>query len=127
MTHTLTEGTAKSAELDGYTAAGKTGTAEKVINGRYSNGHNIGSFICWAPAEPALRPELLCLVVIDDPSVGKGFGSVVAAPVVAAVLQRSLEHLRVPKRVVPEPPAAKPPATRSTTRAPPAASTRIRR
>ncbi len=97
MTHTMTEGTAKGSELEGYTAAGKTGTAEKVVGGNYSGAHNIGSFICWAPAEPNVRPELLCLVVIDDPSVGKGFGSVVAAPVVQRVLQASLEHLRVPK------------------------------
>lgn len=98
MTHTMTEGTAKASELVGYTAAGKTGTAEKVIGGSYSGAHNIGSFVCWAPAEPNVRPELLCLVVVDDPSVGKGFGSVVAAPVVQRVLQASLEHLRVPKR-----------------------------
>jgi cell division protein FtsI/penicillin-binding protein 2 len=97
MTTTLTEGTGKSAALDGYTAAGKTGTAEKVINGRYSGSHNIGSFVCWAPAEPQQRAELLCLVVIDDPSVGKGFGSLVAAPVVQKVLQQSLEYLRIPK------------------------------
>ncbi len=97
MTTTLTEGTAKRSALDGYSAAGKTGTAEKVINGRYSASHNIGSFVCWAPAEPNVRPELLCLIVVDDPSVGKGFGSVVAAPVVQQVLQQSLEYLRVPK------------------------------
>jgi cell division protein FtsI/penicillin-binding protein 2 len=97
MTHTLTEGTAKHDQLDGYTAAGKTGTTEKVINGRYNGSHNIGSFVCWAPAEPQMRPELLCLVVVDDPSVGKGFGSIVAAPVVQQVLQKSLEFLRVPK------------------------------
>lgn len=135
MTHTLTEGTAKSAELDGYTAAGKTGTAEKVINGRYSDGHNIGSFICWAPAEPALRAELLCLVVIDDPSVGKGFGSVVAAPVVQQVLQKSLEYLRIPKhpKVEEEVPAvravAKPAVKAGAGAAKPGASTlsRIRR
>jgi cell division protein FtsI/penicillin-binding protein 2 len=113
MTHTLTEGTAKTAELDGYTAAGKTGTAEKVVNGRYSNGDNIGSFVCWAPAEPQMRPELLCLVVIDDPSVGKGFGSIVAAPVVQQVLQKALEYLRVPKHPVPE--AEKPPVRAATT------------
>ena len=102
MTHTLTEGTAKSSELEGYTAAGKTGTAEKVINGQYSGNHNIGSFVCWAPAEPNLRPELLCLVVIDDPTVGRGFGAVVAAPVVQQVLQKSIEYLRVPKHPVEE-------------------------
>lgn len=96
MTHTMTDGTAKDSELEGYTAAGKTGTAEKVVGGNYSGAHNIGSFVCWAPAEPNVRPELLCLVVVDDPSVGKGFGSVVAAPVVQRVLQASLQHLRVP-------------------------------
>jgi cell division protein FtsI (penicillin-binding protein 3) len=106
MTHTLTEGTAKNDQLDGYTAAGKTGTAEKVINGRYNGGHNIGSFVCWAPAEPQMRPELLCLVVIDDPTVGKGFGAVVAAPVVQQVLQQSLEYLRVPKHSDPKAEAA---------------------
>jgi cell division protein FtsI (penicillin-binding protein 3) len=113
MTHTLTEGTAKNDQLDGYTAAGKTGTAEKVVNGRYSNGDNIGSFVCWAPAEPQVRAELLCLVVVDDPAVGKGFGSVVAAPVVQQVLQKSLEYLRVPKNPALEvaPPAK--PATSS--------------
>jgi cell division protein FtsI (penicillin-binding protein 3) len=138
MTHTLTEGTAKSAELDGYTAAGKTGTAEKVINGRYHDGHNIGSFVCWAPAEPQMRPELLCLVVVDDPSIGKGFGSIVAAPVVQQVLQRSLEHLRVPKRPDPAAEAAAvraaqqadtgrrtlAPARTTTTRPPPARTNR---
>jgi cell division protein FtsI (penicillin-binding protein 3) len=96
MTHTLTDGTAKNFQLDGYTAAGKTGTAEKVVNGHYSNGDNIGSFVCWAPAEPQVRAELVCLVVVDDPSIGKGFGAVVAAPVVQQVLQRSLAYLQVP-------------------------------
>ena len=126
MTHTLTEGTAKTAELDGYTAAGKTGTAEKVVNGRYSNGDNIGSFVCWAPAEPQMRPELLCLVVVDDPSVGKGFGSIVAAPVVQQVLQKSLEYLRVPKHPVPEtvkPPVRPPANPRTTPRSVPAPGT----
>ncbi len=103
MTTTLTEGTAKSSALDGYTAAGKTGTAEKVINGQYSGSHNIGSFVCWAPAQPDMRAELLCLVVVDDPSIGRGFGSLVAAPVVQQVLQQSLEYLRVPKLPEPEP------------------------
>jgi cell division protein FtsI/penicillin-binding protein 2 len=102
MTHTLTDGTAKNSELVGYTAAGKTGTAEKVINGQYSGSHNIGSFVCWAPAEPNLRAEFLCLVVIDDPTVGKGFGALVAAPVVQQVLQKSLEYVRFPKHPVEE-------------------------
>jgi cell division protein FtsI (penicillin-binding protein 3) len=115
MTATLTEGTAKKSALDGYTAAGKTGTAEKIINGRYSDSHNVGSFVCWAPAEPTVRAELLCLVVIDDPSIGRGFGAVIAAPVVQKVLQQSLEYLRVPKTVVPAPEPV--PVTKKTTTA----------
>lgn len=97
MTHTMTEGTGKRADLDGYTAAGKTGTAEKVINGHYASDHNVGSFVCWAPAEPGVRPELLCLVVVDDSSRNGRFGADIAAPVVQKVLQESLEYLRVPK------------------------------
>jgi cell division protein FtsI/penicillin-binding protein 2 len=99
MNHTMIEGTGKRAALDGYTSAGKTGTAEKVIDGHYANDHNIGSFVCWAPAEPGVEPELLCLVVIDDPSQGGRFGAEIAAPVVQRVLQFSLEQvLKVPKR-----------------------------
>jgi cell division protein FtsI/penicillin-binding protein 2 len=104
MTHTMTEGTGKKADLVGWTSAGKTGTTEKLVNGRYSSANNVGSFVCWAPANPARQPELLAMVVIDDPSANGHFGSETAAPVVQKVLQFSLEHLRVPKdQAEPEP------------------------
>ncbi len=103
MTGTMTEGTAKRSQLTGYTSAGKTGTAEKVINGRYSN-RNVGSFVCWAPAEPGVRPEILGVIVVDDPSQNGRFGADTAAPAVAEVLQYALEYLRVPKREVEPPP-----------------------
>lgn len=104
MTHTMTEGTGKKADLNGWTSAGKTGTTEKLINGRYSSSNNVGSFVCWAPASPGRQPELLAMVVIDDPSANGRFGSETAAPVVQQVLQFSLEHLRVPKdRPEPDP------------------------
>jgi cell division protein FtsI (penicillin-binding protein 3) len=96
MTYTMTEGTGKRVALEGYISAGKTGTAEKIVNGRYSNDHNVGSFVCWAPAGPGQRPELLALVIIDDPSRNGRFGSETAAPVVQKVLQEALAHLRVP-------------------------------
>jgi cell division protein FtsI (penicillin-binding protein 3) len=100
MNRTMIEGTGKRAALDGYTSAGKTGTAEKVIDGHYANDHNVGSFVCWAPAEPGVEPQLLCLVVIDDPSQNGRFGAEIAAPVVQRVLQFSLEQvLKLPKRV----------------------------
>jgi hypothetical protein len=57
--------------------------------------------VCWAPAERGTKPELLCLVVVDDPSRNGHYGSETAAPVVQHVLQQSLEYLRVPKKDVP--------------------------
>ncbi|MBA3686743.1 MAG: penicillin-binding protein 2 [Planctomycetes bacterium] len=95
MTSVMTKGTGENAALDGYTSAGKTGTTEKLVNGRYSKSNHIGSFVCWAPASAERRPELLALVVIDDPTQNGHYGSETAAPVVQKVLQFSLEHLRV--------------------------------
>jgi cell division protein FtsI/penicillin-binding protein 2 len=99
MTHTMTEGTGKDVQLDGYTAAGKTGTAEKLIDGKYSHDHHVGSFICWAPASRGVRPELLCLVVIDDPAKGGQYGAENAAPTVQHILQQALEMRGVPKQL----------------------------
>lgn len=101
MTHTMSDshGTGKDLQLDGYTCAGKTGTAEKIVGGQYSHSNHVGSFVCWAPAEAGVRPELLCLVVVDDPSVGSHYGAVCAGPVVRTILQRSLQDvLRIPQK-----------------------------
>jgi len=97
MNRTMEDGTGKRSALDGYSSAGKTGTSEKLVGGQYSAEHNVGSFVCWAPAAPERMPELLCLVVIDDPSQNGRFGSETAAPVVQRVLQFSLAHLGVPR------------------------------
>jgi cell division protein FtsI/penicillin-binding protein 2 len=106
MTHTMTEGTGKNADLDGYIAAGKTGTTMKLVDGRYSDQHHVGSFVCWAPAQPGAdtRDKLLCLISVDDPSANGHYGAEVAAPYVQRVLQFSLEHARVPKVDKPAPP-----------------------
>ena len=101
MNHTMTEGTGKDVQLDGYSAAGKTGTAEKLIDGHYSHDRHVGSFICWAPAERGVKPELLCLVVIDDPSQGGHYGAENAAPVVQRILQQALEYRGIPKHADP--------------------------
>lgn len=98
MTHTMDEGgTGSKLNIDGYLSAGKTGTAEKLVDGHYSNEHHVGSFVCWAPADAGKRPELLALVVIDDASKGGHYGAETAGPVVQRVLQASLEHLKIPK------------------------------
>jgi cell division protein FtsI/penicillin-binding protein 2 len=109
MTHTMTEGTGKDVQLDGYTAAGKTGTAEKLVDGHYSHDHHVGSFVCWAPATRGVSPALLCLVVIDDPSVGGHYGAQNAAPTVQKILQQALEERGVPRQTPPEEPHELPP------------------
>jgi cell division protein FtsI (penicillin-binding protein 3) len=105
MTHTMTEGTGKKADLDGYIAAGKTGTTMKLVGGRYSDTEHVGSFVCWAPAQPgaAVADKLICLIAVDDATKNGHYGAEVAAPYVQKVLQFALEHARVPKVDKPEP------------------------
>jgi cell division protein FtsI (penicillin-binding protein 3) len=111
MTHTMEEGgTGAKLSLDGYLSAGKTGTAEKLVDGRYSNEHHVGSFVCWAPADAGKRPQLLALVVIDDSSKNGHYGGETAGPVVQRVLQFGLEHMKIPKdpALLKEPPPGAP-------------------
>ncbi len=90
-------GTSKRADVRGYTEAGKSGTAEKVIDGVYSRDRNISSFLGFVPAE---HPRFVLLVSIDEPEkrfvpgVGRHqFGGICAAPIFRAIAERSLEYL----------------------------------
>jgi cell division protein FtsI (penicillin-binding protein 3) len=85
-------GTATEAQVDGYTLAGKTGTAEKAIPGGYSKTDFIASFIGYAPAK---NPRLLVAVMVDTPR-GSYYGGVVAAPVFQKIVSFALPYLRVP-------------------------------
>jgi len=93
-------GTAKMGRLEGYSAAGKTGTAQKVENGRYSHSKFIASFIGFAPVE---KPRLVMAVVFDQPHPAY-FGGVVSAPVFKNIAERVLRYWEVPK--TPQPAAA---------------------
>lgn len=87
-------GTGKlTAQLSGYSAAGKTGTAQKIVNGRYSHHLYVDSFIGFAPVE---HPALVVLVSVDSPS-GGAMGGTVAGPVFKSVMEQSLTYLKVPK------------------------------
>ncbi len=87
-------GTGVPARLNGYSAAGKTGTAQKIDpSGSYSRSHYVSSFVGFAPVK---RPELAILVAIDSP-VGAIYGGRVAAPVFKSVAEQTLSYLNFPQ------------------------------
>jgi len=87
----LPGGTAPKAQIPGYRVAGKTGTAHKLVGGRYANKY-VSSFVGLAPASD---PRLIVAVMIDEPSAGKHYGGDVAAPVFATVMGSSLRTLGI--------------------------------
>ncbi|MBI4355262.1 MAG: penicillin-binding protein [Candidatus Omnitrophica bacterium] len=93
-------GTGRSAKMKSYTAAGKTGTAQKLEpDGRYSHSKFVATFAGFVPAE---QPKLVIVVILDEPR-GAYYGGVVAAPVFKAVAQEAMQYLEVPPQ--------RPPAT----------------
>lgn len=96
MLHDVVEqGTGIPAQMSGYTAAGKTGTAQKVdpATGRYSHSKYVASFIGFAPVT---KPAIMVLVVIDTP-VGAIYGTEVAAPAFKSIAEQTLRYLNVPQ------------------------------
>ncbi|MQA75597.1 MAG: hypothetical protein GEU88_14875 [Solirubrobacterales bacterium] len=85
-------GTAPEVSVPGYTLAGKTGTAQKVVDGTYSDTQFVASFIGFAPAED---PRLLVSVVVDDPQ-GDYYGGTVAAPAFGEIATFALPYLGIP-------------------------------
>jgi len=89
-------GTANRASVPGYTAAGKTGTAEKASpNGGYMKGHYVTSFVGFMPAED---PKLACIVLLDDAQVAanRNYGGVLAAPVFSRIAERTARYWGLP-------------------------------
>ena len=101
MEGVVERGTAKSAQIPGYTIAGKTGTAAKLVDGHYSKSEYNASFVGFLPSR---QPALTIIVVIDSPH-GNGYtGGVVAAPVFKRIAEASLRHLGIAPTVNPMPP-----------------------
>ncbi|WP_018753258.1 stage V sporulation protein D [Paenibacillus sanguinis] len=90
----VANGTGGNAFIDGYRVGGKTGTAQKVINGRYSPNEHIVSFIGFAPADD---PQIVVYTAVDNPQ-GIQFGGVVAAPIVRNIMEDALEYMKIPPR-----------------------------
>ncbi len=87
LSHTVENGSGKSAAIDGWNVAGKTGTSKKLIDGQYSEKEFISSFVGYFPYD---NPQLLCLIILDSPDVSRNlhWGGISAAPVFKSVMDR---------------------------------------
>lgn len=92
----LPEGTAPRAAMKEYTSGGKTGTAQKVKDGRYAKGAYVASFVGFAPLDD---PRVVVLVALDEPHKGH-FGGTTAAPVFREVTTHALRELGVRPDIV---------------------------
>lgn len=90
----VADGGGAKAAVSGYRIAGKTGTAQKINiqTGGYMDGHYIASFCGFAPVED---PQVVVLVVIDDPSSGAFYGGQIAAPVAGDIFSQLLRFLHI--------------------------------
>ncbi|MDD5141137.1 MAG: penicillin-binding protein 2 [Verrucomicrobiales bacterium] len=100
------EGTAPLAAITNYTVAGKTGTAQKVVDGRYSSEKFVVSFIGFFPAD---NPELCISIVMDSAKEGgRAFGGALCGPVFSEIGKRCASYLNIPPDQISPPPAAAP-------------------
>lgn len=90
----VAKGTGRNAYLNGYRVGGKTGTAQKVKDGRYMDGNYILSFIGFMPAND---PEVVVYVAVDNPKGVVQYGGTVAAPIAKRVLEASANALDIKK------------------------------
>lgn len=82
------DGGAKNAYVQGYSVAAKTGTTEKGTSGN----KRIASTVAYAPADD---PEIICLLIVDEPTIGSRYGSTAAAPYVSKILADVLPYLGI--------------------------------
>ena len=93
---TVTEprGTATKGAVAGFGVAGKTGTARKIVNGRYDKNSHVASFAGMLPVE---NPAFVCVVVVDDPQVPNvaHYGGTIAAPIFSRVAGRLASAMNI--------------------------------
>jgi len=93
MEAVVERGTAKaSAQMDGFTVAGKTGTASKLEGSHYSKSDYNASFVGFVPSR---KPAVVIVVVIDSPHAHGYYGAVVSAPVFKRIAETTLRHLGI--------------------------------
>ena len=101
MEQIVERGTATQAQIAGYTIAGKTGTASKLVNGRYSHTDYFASFVAFLPSR---NPVATIIVVIDSPHARGYYGGPIAGPVFQRIAEATLRHLGVPPTLNAPPP-----------------------
>jgi cell division protein FtsI (penicillin-binding protein 3) len=91
----VTEGTAKGFDVAGFEVAGKTGTAQKIIDGKYSNSRYVASFVGFFPAS---RPQVVLSVIVDDAQLPKGVmasGRNVSAPSFQRIAEQLIQYFEI--------------------------------
>jgi len=88
------EGTADGFDIPGFEIAGKTGTTQKLVDGKYVNNRHVASFVGFFPAS---RPEIVLSVIVDDAKVpgGVAYGRAVAAPPFKHVAEQLIQYLDI--------------------------------
>ena len=85
-------GTGTAGAVDGFDVGAKTGTARKLINGRYVDNKHVATFVGFAPAQ---NPRVIVAVTVDEPTANGYYGGTVAGPVFKQVMSGSLNILGV--------------------------------
>ena len=88
-------GSGKNAYIKGYRIGGKTGTSEKGRN----NDKRIASFVGFAPADD---PQIVCLIIMDEPQCAVRYGGTICAPVVGSVIEDTLEYMGIERQLTEE-------------------------
>ncbi len=91
LTGVVERGTGRRAQIKGYRVAGKTGTAQEIVNGKYSNTEFMSSFVGFVPAD---SPQFVICVTADTRKPFH-FGGVVAAPAFREIAEKSLKYLGI--------------------------------
>jgi len=88
------DGTAKGFDIEGFDIAGKTGTTQKIIDGKYVNNRHVASFVGFFPAS---RPEVVLSVIVDDAKVpgGLAYGRAVSAPAFHNIAEQLIQYMDI--------------------------------
>lgn len=92
LQNVVANGTGRNAYIENYNVGGKTGTAQKVVDGRYSSSEYILSFIGFLPVE---NPEIVVYVAVDSPKNTVQYGGTVSAPIAKNVMTSAIDILGI--------------------------------